>query len=79
MYVNVINECREISNWFREVKFVFVRCEDNKVENMLAKDASKMKATHNVVKELCYISPPNYCSSDLTDDCIKLFQNQMLE
>lgn len=73
LYANVIKECRKISKLFREVKFVFIRRENNKVADMLAKDARKMEATPNVVRELSY--PPNYCTSLLGDDCIKLFQN----
>lgn len=38
-YANVIKECSEISKLFREVKFVFVKHEDKKVADMLAKDA----------------------------------------
>lgn len=68
---DIVHDCRELRNYFKQVHITFIRRQDNQVADVIAKKHCIRTETSNVVRLIPLI--PNYCSELLFSDCTSLF------
>lgn len=72
LYVNMVRECREILQEFRQVKCMFMKRDWNKVADAMARKGRILDMNRNIVREMQH--PPNYCNNLILEDCTKIFK-----
>ena len=75
-YSCVLNICREVKQEFQDVRFEFVRREENRLVDALAKDNRSLDWDCNILRNLS--EPPNLCNDIIMADCNRIFRPESL-